>query len=85
MRIVFMGTPQLAASVLDELAEAHEIVCVYTRPDAVRGRGRALVASPVKQLALSRGLDVRTPDSLRDEAVLDELRSFDPDAICVVA
>ena len=85
MRIVFMGTPQLAASVLDELAEAHEIVCVYTRPDAVRGRGRALVASPVKQLALSRGLDVRTPDSLRDESVLDELRSFDPDAICVVA
>ena len=48
MRIVFMGTPDFAASVLSELASQHEVVAVYTRPDAVRGRGKQLVPSPVK-------------------------------------
>ncbi len=42
MRVVFMGTPALAASVLDELGHHHEVVGVYTRPDAVRGRGKSL-------------------------------------------
>ena len=43
MRIVFMGTPDFAASVLSELASQHDVVAVYTRPDAVRGRGKQLV------------------------------------------
>ena len=42
MRVVFMGTPSFSATILEELACAHEVVEVYTRPDAVRGRGRAL-------------------------------------------
>ena len=46
MRIVFMGTPDFAASVLSELASQHEVVAVYTRPDAVRGRGKQLVRGP---------------------------------------
>ena len=85
MRIVFMGTPQYAASILDELARVHEVVAVYTRADAVRGRGKKLVASPVKQVAERWGIPVRTPRTLRDEQVQDELRALAPDAICVAA
>ncbi len=66
MRVVFMGTPAFAADILSELAECHEVMAVYTRPDAVRGRGRALVPSPVKEVAEARGIPVRTPRTLRD-------------------
>lgn len=85
MRVVFMGTPQLAATILEELAAHHEVVAVYTRPDAVRGRGKALVPSPVKAVAERLGLPVRTPKTLRDADVQAELASFEPDAICVAA
>ncbi|RFT90937.1 methionyl-tRNA formyltransferase, partial [Adlercreutzia equolifaciens] len=85
MRVVFMGTPRFAAEILDELAEFHEIAAVYTRPDAVRGRGKALVPSPVKEVAERRGFPVRTPRTLRDAAVLSELAAFAPDVICVAA
>lgn len=85
MRIVFMGTPRFAATVLEELAQHHEVVCAYTRPDAVRGRGSALVASPVKQVAESLGIAVRTPRTLRDKEAQRELAALDPDVICVAA
>ncbi len=85
MRVVFMGTPTLSATVLDGLAERHEVVGVYSRPDAVRGRGKKLVASPVKQLALDRQIPVFTPDTLRDPSVLQELEALAPDVICVAA
>ena len=85
MRVVFMGTPRFAAEILDELAEFHEVAAVYTRPDAVRGRGKALVPSPVKEVAERRGFPVRTPRTLRDAAVLSELAAFAPDVICVAA
>ena len=85
MRVVFMGTPSLAATVLEKLADAFDVVGVYSRPDAVRGRGKKLEASPVKQTALEREIDVFTPETLRDAEVLDELRSLNPDVICVAA
>lgn len=85
MRIVFMGTPELAATILEELAAHHEVAAVYTRPDAVRGRGKALVPSPVKVVAEQLGLPVRTPSTLRDDAVQAELAAFRPEAICVAA
>ena len=80
-----MGTRRFAAEILDELADFHEIAAVYTRPDAVRGRGKALVPSPVKEVAERRGFPVRTPRTLRDAAVLSELAAFAPDVICVAA
>ena len=85
MRIVFMGTPEFAATILEELAAHHEVAAVYTRPDAVRGRGKKLVASPVKELAERLGLPVLTPRTLRDEAAQAELAAFAPEAICVAA
>ncbi|OUO88916.1 methionyl-tRNA formyltransferase [Gordonibacter sp. An230] len=85
MRVVFMGTPCFAAAILENLAQQHEVAAVYTRPDAVRGRGRRLEASPVKASAERLGLPVRTPRSLRDEAVQRELAAFEPDVVCVAA
>lgn len=85
MRVAFMGTPAFAATVLEELAVHHEVVGVYTRPDAVRGRGGARTASPVKELALKLGLPVFTPKTLRDDQVQGALSALAPDAICVAA
>ena len=85
MRIVFMGTPGFAAAILENLAGAHEVVAAYTRPDAVRARGKQLVPSPVKQIALAAGIPVRTPTTLRDDEVFEDLAAFTPDCICVAA
>lgn len=85
MRIVFMGTPALAATILEELAQVHEVACVYTRPDAVRKRGTALEPSPVKVKAGELGIEVRTPKTLRDAEVQRELAALKPEAICVAA
>ncbi len=85
MRIVFMGTPSFSASILDDLTQQHEVVAAYTRPDAVRGRGKKLVSSPVRQVAERLGIPVHTPKTLRDEQVQRELASYQPDVICVAA
>ena len=85
MRVVFMGTPPLAATILEELAQHHEVVAVYTRPDAVRGRGKQLLPSPVKQVAERYGLTVRTPRTLRTEEELQAFIDLEPDALCVAA
>ena len=85
MRVVFMGTPDFAAVILEELAQQHEVVAVYTRPDAVRGRGKRLEPSPVKRTAERLGLSVFTPRTLRDEAAQRELAAFEPDVVCVAA
>lgn len=85
MRIVFMGTPDFAASVLSELASQHEVVAVYTRPDAVRGRGKQLVPSPVKVEACERGIPVFTPKTLRHADEQQALAALEPDVICVAA
>jgi methionyl-tRNA formyltransferase len=85
MRIVFMGTPGFSATILENLMAVHEVVGVYTRADAVRGRGRKLVPSPVKQIALRGGIPVFTPKTFRDPLVFKQLRDLRPDCICVAA
>lgn len=85
MKIVFMGTPGFSATILENLIHTHEVVGVFTRPDAVRGRGNKLVSSPVKQVAVKAGIPVFTPTTLRSEEVLQELTLLAPDAICVAA
>ena len=85
MRVVFMGTPDFAASILIELKEQHDVVAVYTRADAVRGRGKKLVPSPVKEVALGANIPVFEPRTLRDDAEVERLRALDPDVICVAA
>lgn len=80
-----MGTSQLAADVLEELAGHHEIAGVFTRPDAVRGRGKKLVASPVKVEALELGVKVFTPSTLKSPEAIESVSSLQPDMICVVS
>lgn len=84
MRIVFMGTPAFAVPSLEALNEAFEVSLVVTRPDAVRGRGKKLVASPVKARALELGLEVVEANRITDE-VFDTIAGAKPDAICVAA
>ena len=85
MRVVFMGTPEFSATILEYLAEQHEVVAVYTRPDAVRGRGKALEPSPVKALAQSLSIPVFTPGSLRNDEVVSAIAKEAPDVIVVAA
>ena len=79
MRVVYMGTPAFSADILEQLIPHHEVVAVYTRPDAVRGRGSAPVASPVKEVALTAGIPVRTPRTLRDASEQAALAALAPD------
>ena len=59
MRVVFMGTPDIAATCLKKiLADGFEVVGVYTQPDRPKGRGMKLTASPVKEVALEAGIPV---------------------------
>lgn len=85
MRIVFMGTPEFAATILEDLVQHHEVLAVYTRPDAVRGRGKIKESSPVKKTAEQLGIPVFSPISLCDQAVIDHTRQLEPDVICVAA
>ncbi len=85
MRIVYMGTPLLAATVLNVLVEKHEIICVYTRPNAVCSRGSKPEPSPVRRVAEHYGIAVRTPKNLRDPSEHRFLRTLAPDIVCVAA
>ena len=80
-----MGTPGFAATILDNLAGAHQVIAALTRPDAIRSRGKQLVPSPVKQIAQAANIPVYTPATLRDQDVIAHLASFEPDVICVAA
>ncbi len=67
MRIIFMGTPEFAVPTLQALNERHEVVCVYTRAPKEAGRGKELQKSSVHLWAEARGIEVRTPKSLRSQ------------------
>lgn len=84
-KVIFMGTPQFAVPSLAALIAHHEVVAVVTQPDAPAGRGKALSASPVKQLAVSKGLPVLQPPSLKPAEAVESLRAFEPDVIVVAA
>ncbi len=86
MRIVFMGTPDIAATCLKKiLADGFEVVGVYTQPDRPKGRGHRLAASPVKEVALAAGLPVFQPETFKDDGAVEALRSLQPDVCAVVA
>ena len=85
MRIVFMGTPDLAATILQRLIAVQEVVAVYTRSDAIRGRGKQPSPSPVKRVAVEAGVPVYTPANFRDPQTVEALAALKPDVICVAA
>ncbi len=86
MRLIFAGTPEFAAHHLQVLIDSdHDIVAVYTQPDRPAGRGKKLLASPVKQLAEQHGITVLQPVSLKGEAEQQQLRELQADVMVVVA
>ena len=86
MRVVFAGTPEFAAVSLRELLRRGVTpAAVLTQPDRPAGRGRKLVASPVKQVALDHDLSVQQPATLRDEEARAALAALRPDLMIVAA
>ena len=89
LRVVFMGTPALAAEILERLTEAPpailRVVGVVTRPDAERGRGLSLSPSEVARVAGRLGLPVLKPEKLRSQEFLAALTQTCPDVIVVAA
>ena len=86
MKIIFMGTPDFAVPTLDALVGAgHNIVAVYSQPPRPAGRGKKLMPSPVHARADALGLEVRTPETLRDKQVQAAFAALGADVAVVAA
>src|SRR5262249_52459478 len=84
--LVFMGTPDFAATILDALiAAGHRVVCAYSQPPRPAGRGHRLQPSPVQELAGKNSIPVRYPVSLRDTGTQDEFATLGADVAVVAA
>jgi len=85
-RIIFFGTPSFALPTLRTLFEGpDEVIAVVTQPDREKGRGRKVLFSPVKELALQHDLIPLQPERVKEEAFQEAVRSLQPDLIVVVA
>ena len=86
MRVVFMGTPDIAATCLKKIiADGFEVAAVYTQPDRPKGRGMKMVYSPVKEVALANDLPVYQPETFKDDEAVAQLAALQPDVVAVVA
>lgn len=86
MRIVYMGTPEIAAECLKRIHnDGHDIAAVYTKIDTPKNRGMKLTPSAVKEYAVAKGLPVIQPTSFKEDEAVEELRALEPELICVVA
>lgn len=86
MKIVFMGTPDFSVPVLEALVAAgHQVLAAVTQPDKPKGRGKAVMMTPVKEKALALGIPVLQPVKARDEAFIGQIRELEPDVAVVVA
>ena len=86
LKIVFFGTPDFAVESLSRLVDGgYNVVAVVTMPDKPAGRGRQIQESDVKRYAVAHGLPVLQPMSLKDEAFIEQLRSFEAQLFIVIA
>ena len=86
MRVVFMGTPDIAATCLKKIiADGFQVVGVYTQPDRPKNRGMKLAYSPVKEVAIANDLPVIQPENFRDGETVNALAALKPDVVAVVA
>ena len=87
MKVIFMGTPEIAATILKSVIESkHEILAVVTQPDKPKGRSQGKLAfPPVKEVALAHQIPVLQPQRVKEEAFLEEIRKLNPDIILVAA
>ena len=86
MRVVFMGTPDIAATCFKRIiADGFEIVGCYTQPDRPKGRGMKMVYSPVKEVAIANNIPVFQPVNFKDAETIEQFRALKPDICAVVA
>ena len=87
LNILFMGTPDFARESLEAVYNAgHNIIGVVTNPDKPKGRGMKMIASPVKEFAVEKNIQVYQPLKVRNnEEFINEIKALNPDVICVVA
>ncbi|MDP9805451.1 methionyl-tRNA formyltransferase [Trueperella bonasi] len=85
MRILFAGTPNVAVPALEALVRDHKVVGVLTRAPAPVGRKRVITKSAIHERALALEIPVMTPSSLKDAVIQEEIASYEPDAVAVVA
>ena len=86
MKVVFFGTPEFAVPTLRELHNSHQVLAVVTMPDRPSGRKLRLAPSPVKSFALTNGIEVYEPVTLRrNESLIDALSSLGADGFVVAA
>ncbi|MCW3490899.1 methionyl-tRNA formyltransferase [Dethiobacter alkaliphilus] len=84
-KIVFLGTPDFAVDTLRKLHDAFTVVAVVTQPDRPSGRGKKMMAPPVKQVAQELGLPVEQPQKIKNEQFLQWLKSLEPDFLVTAA
>lgn len=86
LRIIFMGTPDFAVPTLEALLNGPDrVIAVVSQPDRPKGRGRKLVAPPVKELARQHKIPVLQPTKIKTDDFLEELKSYRPDLLIVAA
>lgn len=86
MKIVFMGTPDYAATALEAILQAgYEVTGVVCQPDKPKGRSGALAACPVKECALKYNLPVFQPERIKRPEAVAELKKFPADVFVVAA
>lgn len=87
LNILFMGTPDFAKESLESIYNAgYNIIGVVTNPDKPKGRGMKMIASPVKEYAVSKNIPIYQPLKVKNNIeFIDEIKALNPDIICVVA
>jgi methionyl-tRNA formyltransferase len=86
LRIIFMGTADFGETVLEKLTDNIENkIVVITQPDRPQGRGRKILPTPIKKIALDKGLEVFQPENINDEESIRRIKKFSPDINLVVA
>ena len=87
LNVLFMGTPDFAKESLEAIYnKGYKILGVVTNPDKPKGRGMKLVASPVKEFAIEKKLEVFQPTTIKNnQEFIDKIKDLNPDVICVVA
>lgn len=86
MRVIFMGTPDFAVEILEELIRAgHEVALAVTQPDKPKGRGNAVQESAVKKCAVAHGIRIFQPEKIREDKNVQYLRACEPEVIVVAA
>lgn len=86
MKVLFMGTPEIAATILEAIINSkHEVIGVVTQEDKPKGRGKALAMPPVKECAIKYGIEVFQPHIIKEEGAIKKLREFNADIFVVAA